>query len=270
MKVGTDVQPLRLWEVNVNVQGHLFRLRPTRQWPPWLKVALKMRIALHLNSASDLRGIICRDHTVLPATRHKWTRPALTPASKLVLDLPTPEGWKAELTYPAMHRPEIELTTTTPPSNHWWQDVNKSIQKLSRSRNRGGCVRIRVESLPPLKEVMFSVRSVCLFVCLSVRRITEKVVNEFWRNFLESRAWPRDQWFQFWWRSGSSSGSRSPKSEIRIHWIIELLTDFDEISRRAGVWPRAQLITFWWQSASLSGSGCPFRITIQIREELLQ
>ena len=39
-----------------------------------------------------------RDHTVLPATRHKWTRPALTPSSKLVPDLPTPEGWKAELT----------------------------------------------------------------------------------------------------------------------------------------------------------------------------
>ena len=38
------------------------------------------------------------DHTLLPATRHKWTRPALTPASKPVLDLPTPEGWKAELT----------------------------------------------------------------------------------------------------------------------------------------------------------------------------
>jgi len=37
------------------------------------------------------------DHTMLPATRHKWTRPALTAASKLVLDLPTPEGWKAEL-----------------------------------------------------------------------------------------------------------------------------------------------------------------------------
>ena len=31
------------------------------------------------------------DHTtVLPATRHKRTRLALTPASKLVLDLPTP------------------------------------------------------------------------------------------------------------------------------------------------------------------------------------
>jgi len=36
--------------------------------------------------------------TVLPATRHKWTRPAFTPASKPVLDLTTPEGWKAELT----------------------------------------------------------------------------------------------------------------------------------------------------------------------------
>jgi len=38
------------------------------------------------------------DHTVLPATRHKRTCPALTLASMLVLDLPTPEGWKAELT----------------------------------------------------------------------------------------------------------------------------------------------------------------------------
>jgi len=31
------------------------------------------------------------------------------------------------------------------------------------------------------------------------------------------RAWSRNQWVQFWWRSGSRSGSRSPKSEIRIH-----------------------------------------------------
>ena len=33
------------------------------------------------------------DHTMLLATRHKRTHPALTP------DLPTAEGWKAELTY---------------------------------------------------------------------------------------------------------------------------------------------------------------------------
>jgi len=37
-----------------------------------------------------------------------------------------------------------------------------------------------VDLLPPLKkEVMFLVRSVCLFVCLSVRRITRKLVNGF-------------------------------------------------------------------------------------------
>jgi len=43
------------------------------------------------------------DHTVLPATQHKWTRPALTPPSKLVLDLPTLEwieDW-VDLGYPA-------------------------------------------------------------------------------------------------------------------------------------------------------------------------
>jgi len=39
------------------------------------------------------------DHTVLPTTRHKWTQSALTPAHRRVLNLPTPEGWKAELTY---------------------------------------------------------------------------------------------------------------------------------------------------------------------------
>jgi len=48
----------------------------------------------------------------------------------------------------------------------------------------------------------------------------------------------------------------------------KLLTDFDEILRRAGVWPRDQLITFWQRSASLSGSGSPFLIMIWIRKEL--
>jgi len=59
---------------------------------------------------------------------------------------------------------------------------------------------------------------------LSVRRITDKVMNGFWRNFLEEyRAWPKERWVLFWWRSGSPSGSKSPKSEIRIHRIIEML-----------------------------------------------
>jgi len=34
-------------------------------------------------------------------------------------------------------------------------------------------------------------------------------------------------------------------TEIRIHWIIQLPMDFDEILWRAGMWPRDQLITFW-------------------------
>ena len=66
--------------------------------------------------------------------------------------------------------------------------------------------------------------------------------------------------FQFWWRSGSPPGSRSLKSEIRIHWTIKLPIDLDEILWRAGVWAGNQLITFWWPWASLSGSGRPFRI----------
>jgi len=62
---------------------------------------VKQCIAVNGTPISQLRDVTCHmgsQHTVLPATRHKWTRPALTPASKPVLDLPTPEGWKAELT----------------------------------------------------------------------------------------------------------------------------------------------------------------------------
>ena len=63
---------------------------------------VKKRIAVNgFPSHSYGTSLAIWDHTVLPATRHKWTCHclALTPAaSKLVLDLPTPEGWKAELT----------------------------------------------------------------------------------------------------------------------------------------------------------------------------
>ena len=64
---------------------------------------------------------------------------------------------------------------------------------------------------------------VCFSVCQNVQ-ITEKVVNRFWRNFLEGRAWPRDQVIKFWWWSGPPSGSGSLKSEVWIHWIIEKVT----------------------------------------------
>jgi len=53
-------------------------------------------------------------------------RPALTSASRLVLDLPIPEEWKAELTLsnPAMRRPVVELaifrSQCPTPHNHFY------------------------------------------------------------------------------------------------------------------------------------------------------
>jgi len=42
---------------------------------------------------TELRDVTCHmgSHSVT-STRHKWVRPALTPARRQVLDLPTPEG----------------------------------------------------------------------------------------------------------------------------------------------------------------------------------
>jgi len=44
---------------------------------------------------------------VLPATWHKWTRPALTPGTRITYPGGM-EGW-VDLSYPAMHRPGTEL-----------------------------------------------------------------------------------------------------------------------------------------------------------------
>ena len=112
--------------------------------------------------------------------------------------------------------------------------------------------------------------SVCLSVCLSLRRITEKSCEWILTKFLGGVGHgPETKGVNF----GDDPdhrpdpGVRSPKSGFT--WLSKKLpTDFDEILWRAGVWPRDQLITFWWRSASLSGSGSPFRITIRIREEL--
>jgi len=53
----------------------------------WIKASTRTRLSYGTSPA-------IWDHTVLPATRHKWTRPTLTLARKLPLDLPTPEGWR--------------------------------------------------------------------------------------------------------------------------------------------------------------------------------
>jgi len=57
---------------------------------------LKERIAVSETSPITELRASRQAATVLPATRHKWTCPTLTPTSKLVpvRDLPTPEGWK--------------------------------------------------------------------------------------------------------------------------------------------------------------------------------
>jgi len=67
------------------------------------------------------------DHTMLPVTRHKWTRPALTKARQAVTRFTnTPEGWKAELTQVTGYIPRwfTRPQTVTHPSTHltakWW------------------------------------------------------------------------------------------------------------------------------------------------------
>jgi len=107
-------------------------------WKRWVikgfKKRLKMRIAVNGTPVSQLRDVTCyMDHTVLPATRHRWTRPALILGYSIYLPQGM-EGW-VDLGYPAMHRPGVKLTisrsqvqrpnhyTTEPPSMNlcgWW------------------------------------------------------------------------------------------------------------------------------------------------------
>jgi len=117
------------------------------------------------------------------------------------------------------------------------------------------------------KQVMFSLRSACLFVCPSDNwKSCERILI----NFLEGVGHcPGTNGINFGDdpHHRPDPGVRSPKSGF-TGLSKNLPTDVDEILRRAGVWSRDQLITFWWRPASLSGSGSPFRITIRIPEEL--
>ena len=74
------------------------------------------------NSISDLRSVTCymgsRSVTCHPVTRHKWTHPARQAGT--VLDLPTPEGRKAELTKVIGYIPRfftVPQTVTHPSTN---------------------------------------------------------------------------------------------------------------------------------------------------------
>ena len=84
---------------------------------------------------------------------------------------------------------------------------------------------------------------VCLSVWLSVKIITEwKSCERILTKFLGGVGHgPGTNEFNFSDESGSLSGSRSPKSEIRIHWIIKKVTNgFWWNLWRASVWPRDQ------------------------------
>ena len=86
----------------------------------------KVRISLHRNSASELRGVtyIILYHTVLPATRHKWTHPRLTIASKLILVVSASLSSLTTTT---------TTTTTTTMSLVIFRDSRKSRQKMVKN-----------------------------------------------------------------------------------------------------------------------------------------
>ena len=117
-------------------------------------------IALHGNPPQGYGASPVRwDHTVLPATRHRWARPALTPAIQAGTLFTYPggmEGWVDLVTRKRRRResnsrplgPESNALTTEPPSkvankgtnnrdpikikfcmaiinwNFWWRSVN--------------------------------------------------------------------------------------------------------------------------------------------------
>jgi len=103
------------------------------------------------------------DHTVLPATRHKWTRPVLTPATKPVLDFyqATPEGAELTLAIPGNATAGVELATSRSQvrrSNHRATQITTSSQPsnslLKFWRRLGKCLclsRIKTSSLPWLQ-----------------------------------------------------------------------------------------------------------------------
>ena len=128
---------------------------------------------------TELRDVTCHmgSHSV---TCHptQVNAPALTPASKLVLDLPTPdrEGWKAELNlgYPAMHRPGVELATSRSQvrrPNHYTTEPPLTMFRVARiptnrthyvaQKHKNIVVLFTRDSIYIVKGVM----SVCLSVC---------------------------------------------------------------------------------------------------------
>jgi len=84
----------KIWCRTNHVSSHLHA-----QWPRGGNVKEKADIALPGNPISELRDITCHmgSQCYLPPDTN-WMHPAYPQPCRLVLDLPTPEGWKAQLT----------------------------------------------------------------------------------------------------------------------------------------------------------------------------
>jgi len=87
-----------LWNplcVNTSTRYSLSVYRDHKAFSRNSKNSVKFLMEIHLRTSLRV-SLAIWDHTMLLATRHKRTHPALTPASEGWYS--TPEGWKAELT----------------------------------------------------------------------------------------------------------------------------------------------------------------------------
>jgi len=82
------------------------------------------------------------DHAVLPATGHRWKCPGITRPGSPVLNLPSPEGWKAELTWPDtdsyIHRWHTCAKTVTHPSTNRAQCTATTVTGVVARVSSGG------------------------------------------------------------------------------------------------------------------------------------
>ena len=114
-----------------------------------LKVC-KLYVALHENPSQSSLAIW--DHTMLSATRHKWTHPALTSARQAGTRFTYPVEWKAKLTQVVGYIPRwftCLQTVTHPSSNRAWRRATSLIETNALTTPPPS-LQIRVSDFDPL------------------------------------------------------------------------------------------------------------------------
>ena len=89
---------------------HIMQLS-IKQAVPTPCLSLKVRIALYGNPSQSYRATWV--HTVLPATRHKWTRPALTPASQASTRFTYTRGMEGWVDLGSLIAAQLAIESTT-------------------------------------------------------------------------------------------------------------------------------------------------------------